>query len=50
MKYFLLLTILIASLLSGKTYSTKFPLTESPISEGGNWINGSTEGLDWGYV
>ena len=25
-------------------------MTESPISEGGNWINGSTEGLDWGYV
>ena len=33
-----------------RTYSTNFPLTESPISEGGNWINGSTTGLDWGYV
>jgi hypothetical protein len=33
-----------------RTYSTNFSLTESPISEGGNWINGSTTGLDWGYV
>lgn len=33
-----------------RTYSTNFPLNESPISEGGNWINGSTTGLDWGYV
>jgi hypothetical protein len=30
-----------------KPYSTKFPLTESPISEKGNWINGGTVGLDW---
>jgi hypothetical protein len=35
---------------TGRKYSTSFPLTESPISEGGNWINGSKEGLDWGYV
>lgn len=34
----------------GRTYSTNFPLTESPISEGGNWINGSKGGLDWGYI
>jgi hypothetical protein len=33
-----------------RTYSTNFSLTESTISEGGNWINGSTTGLDWGYV
>lgn len=33
-----------------RTYSTNFPLTESPISEGGNWINGSITGLDWGYI
>ncbi len=33
-----------------RTYSTNFTLTERPISEGGNWINGSTTGLDWGYV
>jgi hypothetical protein len=33
-----------------RSYSTNFALTESPISEGGNWINGSKTGLDWGYV
>src|SRR5262245_26806533 len=31
----------------GRTYTTNFPLTESPISEAGNWINGQTVGLDW---
>ena len=31
-------------------YSTSFPLTETPISEGGNWINGQTVGLDWKNV
>jgi hypothetical protein len=35
---------------SQKTYSTTFPLTENPISEGGNWINGGTTGLDWSNV
>ena len=66
MKNFLLLTILFAFLLrsggqfkigksdraevTGRTYSTNFPHSESPISERGNWINGSKEGLDWGYV
>ncbi len=33
-----------------RTYSTKFPKAESPVSENRNWINGSTTGLDWGYV
>ncbi len=32
------------------TYSTKFPLTENPISENGKWINGQTVGLDWNNV
>jgi len=32
---------------SAKTYTTKFPLTENPISEGGKWVNGGTAGLDW---
>ena len=32
------------------TYTTNFPNTENPISEGGNWINGGTTGLDWGNV
>ncbi len=30
-----------------RTYSTSFPLTENPISEGGVWINGGVTGLDW---
>jgi hypothetical protein len=30
-----------------RTYTTTFPLTEDPISEGGKWINGRTTGLDW---
>lgn len=32
---------------SKRSYSTNFPLTENPISEGGNWINGDLVGLDW---
>ena len=35
---------------AGRTYSTAFPLTEDPISEGGSWINGGTVGLDWTNV
>jgi len=31
-------------------YVTSFPLTESPISEGGVWTNGFTTGLDWSDV
>jgi len=31
----------------GRVYTTNFPLAEDPISEGGNWINGKTVGLDW---
>ncbi len=29
------------------TYTTTFPLVESPLSEGGKWINGGTTGLRW---
>ncbi len=32
---------------AGHTYTTNFPLTENPISEGDNWINAGTTGLDW---
>lgn len=28
-------------------YSTNFPRAENPISEGGKWLNGHTDGLDW---
>src|SRR5438046_7973905 len=33
-----------------ESYTTNFPLTENPISEGGNWINGLTNGIDWSDV
>lgn len=33
-----------------RSYSTSFPNTENPISEGGNWVNGFTTGLDWSDV
>jgi hypothetical protein len=32
------------------TYTTVFPGTESPISEGGHWTNGLADGLDWGDI
>ncbi len=31
----------------GRAYSTNFQQTENPISEGGLWLNGLTDGLDW---
>jgi hypothetical protein len=30
-----------------RSYSTDFPLDENPISEGGMWLNGRTDGIDW---
>jgi hypothetical protein len=34
-----------------KTYTTTFPLTENPISEGGNWVGGQSAGGNlWGNV
>jgi len=30
--------------------STNFHLTENPISENGNWINGKKDGIDWADV
>jgi hypothetical protein len=38
---------------SGRTpriYTTRFPLTENPLSEGGQWENGRADGLDWADV
>jgi hypothetical protein len=32
------------------TYTTKFPLKEDPMSEGGRWMEGKTVGLDWGNI
>lgn len=28
-------------------YATSFPQTENPISEGGKWLNGQADGVDW---
>lgn len=28
-------------------YTTNFPRAENPISEGGKWLNGHADGLDW---
>lgn len=33
-----------------RTYSTRFELSENPISEGGAWRNGGRDGLDWSDV
>jgi hypothetical protein len=33
-----------------RIYTTRFPLTENPISEGGQWVNGRQEGLDWADI
>jgi hypothetical protein len=33
-----------------RTYTTNFALTEDTISEGGNWTNGKTDGIDWSNV
>ena len=30
-----------------RSYSTDFELDENPISEGGMWINGRKDGIDW---
>jgi hypothetical protein len=30
-----------------RSYSTDFPLDEAPISEGGMWVNGKADGVDW---
>lgn len=32
---------------SVRSYSTHFPLSEDPISEGGKWSNGANDGIDW---
>ena len=35
---------------SVRSYSTRFQLNEDPISEGGKWINGGEDGIDWHNV
>ena len=43
----IIITALLPALCMARTYKTTFSLTENPISEGGNWINGQTDGIDW---
>jgi hypothetical protein len=33
-----------------RSYSTDFKLDEDPISEGGIWLNGRKEGIDWANI
>jgi hypothetical protein len=33
-----------------RLYSTDFELNEAPISEGGMWLNGRADGIDWANV
>jgi len=33
--------------ISVMSYSTRFQLNEDPVSEGGKWINGAVDGIDW---
>jgi hypothetical protein len=45
------LVFLLAPEAAAQTYTTNFPITENPISEGGNWAGGQTAGNNlWGNV
>jgi hypothetical protein len=33
-----------------RSYSTRFPVSENPVSENGNWECGKTTGLDWADI
>lgn len=35
---------------SVRSYRTHFPRDENPISEGGLWVNGARDGIDWADV
>jgi hypothetical protein len=35
---------------AAQNYSTSFPRSEKPLSEGGRWINGKTVGFDWADI
>jgi hypothetical protein len=41
------LLVFISGFASAMTYSTTFPKTENPISEGGRWKNGAADGIDF---
>lgn len=44
------LALFLAAGAYGRDYATSFPATENPVSEGGAWLNGAKDGLDWGDV
>jgi len=44
------LTAALASPASHGPYSTTFRQAENPLSEGGKWLNGHADGLDWADV
>ena len=33
-----------------RSYRTRFTTDEDPISEGGMWVNGQREGIDWADI
>ena len=35
---------------SVRSYRTRFQRDENPISEGGLWLNGARDGIDWADV
>jgi hypothetical protein len=49
-RYVSILPTAYAGVTTHRSYSTKFPRTENPISEDGQWANGQKEGLDWANV
>src|SRR5271165_5159275 len=49
-KILLIILLLACRLVSARSYTTTFPNTESPISQGGNWLNGQTTGTVWTNV
>ena len=43
--------VILSAFVWARTYTTTFPLTENPISEGGNWVGGQSAGGNlWGNV
>ena len=46
----IMLFLIVENTEAQRKYDSNFPNTENPVSEGGNWINGGTIGLDWGNV
>jgi hypothetical protein len=45
-----LLLLLIPNLARANSYSTAFPAAETPTTQGGMWLNGGANGVNWGNV